>query len=153
MKQLEGKQFGKWTVLKRAGRDMSGKLHWLCQCLCGAKHTVVMNNLTSGGSTQCKACSNAKAIIHGLSYSREYGNYMTMIQRCNNPNTIDYKYYGGKGIKVCQRWLDSILNFIEDMGPRPVGLTLDRINCKGNYEPLNCKWATRAEQVENRSRF
>ena len=77
--------------------------------------------------------------------------YKNMIIRCSNPSSDNYKYYGGKGIKVCARWLESIATFATDMGPRPADCTLDRINNDGDYEPGNCRWATKEIQSRNRS--
>lgn len=82
---------------------------------------------------------------------REYTTYVSMKGRCNNPKVYCYKHYGGKGIKVCERWLESFENFYEDMGPRPEGTTLDRKDSNGDYEPSNCRWATWEEQQSNRS--
>jgi hypothetical protein len=78
-----------------------------------------------------------------------YSRWVSMLQRCFNPNHKDYRYYGGRGITVCERWLDFV-NFLADMGEPPPGLSLDRINVNGDYEPGNCRWATASEQVRNR---
>lgn len=86
---------------------------------------------------------------HGL-ISREYRSWSSMKERCNNPNSISWKYYGARGITVCERWF-KFENFLADMGPRPQGTTLDRFpNKDGNYEPGNCRWATATEQRANR---
>jgi hypothetical protein len=87
-------------------------------------------------------------------HRREHRSWESMLDRCLNPKSVGYRYYGGRGIKVCDRWNrkagGSFLNFYRDMGPRPVGMTLDRINNDGNYNAQNCRWATRKQQVENR---
>lgn len=113
------------------------------------------------GQTQSCGCINkeqcrerAKTIItktHGLTGSRTYMTWAAMKSRCNSDKEEEYKYYKGKGIKVCDRWINSFENFLEDMGVRPHGYTLDRFpNKEGNYEPSNCRWATPTQQVRNR---
>jgi len=87
---------------------------------------------------------------HGLRQHPLYKTWCNMKQRCNNPNQPKYKNWGGRGIKVCDRWLNSFENFIQDMGERPQGTSIDRINVNGNYEPNNCRWATIKEQNNNK---
>lgn len=87
---------------------------------------------------------------HGMDGTSEYHTWQAMIKRCHNPNDKAYKNYGARGISVCDRWRDSFVNFYADMGGRPEGLSLDRINNDGNYEPGNCRWANQATQHENR---
>ena len=88
--------------------------------------------------------------LHGLTYHPSYTVWWGMMQRCYSSNAIGYKYYGGRGIKVCDRWQASILAFYEDMGHKPDGCQIDRIDNDGNYEPNNCRWVTQKENLRNR---
>ncbi len=146
---LSNQKFGKWEVLEYSGRSF-----WKCKCTgCGLIKTVESISLRRGVSKGCKNCKvTTGATRHGLSKDvlRPYSAWWDMLARCENKDNRYYKYYGDRGIKVCERWHDITL-FYEDMGPRPAkGYTLDRINNNGNYEPGNCKWATMKEQSRNK---
>lgn len=143
---VTGKRFGKWTVLERAANN-DGHARWLCRCECGNQRTVDGKSLRRGDSTKCDHC---KGLTHGHSrrsgHSLTYDSWIAMWQCCTNPHMTHYRRYGGRGIAVCARW-ESFELFLKDMGERSQGMTLDRINNDGNYEPGNVRWATRKGQA------
>jgi hypothetical protein len=151
LQDLTGRTFGRLTVLSfshtRAGQRRPVR-YWLCKCVCGGKTRVAHSDLLFLKTTSC-GCSFIKhGHKRGNSVTTEYGAWCSMISRCRNPNAQAWRNYGGRGIQVCERWL-SFENFLADMGRRPSGLELDRINNDGDYEPSNCRWTTRSENIKN----
>lgn len=146
---LIGKRFGRWTVLAYVGgRDRA----WSCVCDCGARVVVRGASLRKGQSRSCGCLQRERASarkIHGLWGTPEYNSWVAMMRRCFNPHATGFEDYGGRGITVCEEW-HSIAAWFADMGPRPPGCSLDRIDPNGNYEPGNCRWADAKQQSQNR---
>lgn len=154
---LTGQRFGRLTVVKRVENNKHGHAKWLCQCECG-KHIIVCGYSLKNNNTKSCGCFKKISLYkknykHGHSCrkktSKTYQVWEHMIRRCKNPNVKNYKNYGGRGIKVCEAWL-KFENFLQDMGERPEGLSIDRIDNDGNYYKENCKWSTRKEQNRNK---
>jgi hypothetical protein len=146
---LTGKTFGLLTVLEqKPGPVKTAQAHWLCRCQCG-QLTVVNGSSLRRGRTRSCGCGRIK---HGLTHAvPEYHVWQSMRQRCLNPNHPGYRYWGGRGITICQRWASSFEAFYADMGPRPgPEYSIDRIDNDGNYELGNCRWATPVQQQRNR---
>ncbi|MCK4525947.1 hypothetical protein KAW18_01145 [candidate division WOR-3 bacterium] len=146
---LTGQRFNRLTVIEPTEKRSSKCVVWRCLCDCGNEAFVNSNNLKSGGVKSCGCLSRETKTTHGMSGTREYWTYRCMIDRCYNPKAPNYKDYGDRGIKVCDRWRNSFEAFYEDMGPRPKGMTIDRIDSYGNYKLSNCQWATGHEQRMN----
>ena len=137
----------------------------MCICECGNTTTIRYQSYKTGNTKSCGCLNNEKRIlvgknnlVHGHSNlrdkrnrlaSKEYKSWTNLKQRCNNPNNKDWNDYGGRGIKGCDRWVNSFENFLEDMGNRPNGYSIDRIDPNGNYEPNNCRWADNKTQRHN----
>lgn len=159
-----GQRFGKLVVISLAPKR-GRRTFWNCLCDCGGEREIVADNLVSGHTVSC-GCVHSEMLIernrtllakHGHVFhgkpSRTYMSWTAMRSRCERPNDIGHKNYGGRGIKVCDRW-KNFENFLADMGERPDGKTLDRFPDKnGNYEPGNCRWATPLEQAANRREY
>lgn len=151
VRDLTGRVFGKLTVLRRSQNLSRDKRpQWVCRCKCGNMLDVRDKQLRKlrNGTRSCGCLRHPK--VHGLARDPAYTSWKSMIARCHNEQAIDFEHYGGRGISVCERWRESVLNFLEDMGPRPPGGSLDRIDPKGHYEPGNCRWATDGEQARNK---
>lgn len=149
---LTGDRYGITTVIEYWGRVWTNHHAWLCRCDCGNEHLAGGNHLRTGVTKSCGCLhSGGRAVErHGHHDSRTYSTWEHMIHRCTRPNYYKYHLYGGRGISVCDRWRNSFVAFLEDMGERPEGKTLDRYpNPNGNYEPGNCRWATAKEQARS----
>ncbi len=153
--EMVGQRFGEWTVLSVCARR---KIRLAVRCSCGVERDVDAHSVVSGRSQRCRACSKALAPVRAMKHGHsargkvtpEWNSWRGMVERCTNPKHESWESYGGRGIAVCERWLESFEAFLEDMGPRPARHTIDRKDNARGYEPGNCRWATHEEQARNR---
>lgn len=155
---LTGRKFGRLRVIARKHKTPLGHYFWECECDCGAIVVKRGASLQSGNTLSCgclrKEKTGAKNRSHEQSGTLVYRVWRSMKYRCSNPRAKDYPDYGGRGIKVCERWLNSFENFLADLGPRPTPQhSIERLDNDGNYEPGNCVWATKQEQNRNRRKI
>lgn len=148
-KDLTGMKFGRLTVISYSHTNKNRCPFWNCKCECGNELKINGASIKSGHTKSC-GCLNKEVITtHKLSKTRVYVSWNAMIQRCTNVKSKQYRFYGGRGISVCEKWL-SFDGFYEDMGDRPAGMSIDRINSFGDYCKENCKWSTIEEQSNNK---
>lgn len=160
LQDITGKRFHRLVALARIP-TFTGKTLWLCRCYCGNEGVVEAGNLKSGATKSCgclkreqMATLGMKNRTHGEARSPEFRAWYGMKQRCYHEKDNRYLLYGARGITVCDHWRNSFDNFLSDMGRRPSDVhSLDRINNDGNYDPSNCRWATRSQQNRNRRPF
>lgn len=153
-KTMVGEKFGRLVVDSCAGRTKTRQLRWLCKCECGGETTTVTYKLKSGHTRSCGCLQKERAAKaqtrHGLCGSPTYESWRAMIARCTNQKDKSFQWYGLKGIKVCEPWL-KFDNFLSDMGERPSGHTIERIDVNAGYEKSNCKWTRANRQQANTS--
>lgn len=151
MENLLGKKFNRLTVVKDSKRrDSSGNIYWDCLCECGGTTQTTRYHLKNGNTTSCGCYFVERITKHGKSGTRTYMSWAYMKNRCLSKNNTEYKNYGGRGITVCDEWLD-FENFYKDMGDQPTTKhEIDRIDVNGNYEPSNCRWVTKSLNIHNK---
>jgi hypothetical protein len=153
LKDLTGRVFGRLTVLRRRAEDLNGRVAWIVKCECGNEHVVNPDGLVRGATKSCGCLAREVAARiktkHGMHGSSEHQCWANMVARCTNPKKSAYADYGARGIKVCERWRE-FENFIADMGARPPGTSIERLDVNGDYEPGNCVWATDETQANNK---
>ncbi len=147
---LSGQRFGRLTVLRRSDTRTRRQVHWACECECGASKSVSGQALRSGATVSCGCFHRDNQTNHGMTHSSTYTTWESIIQRTTNARNPNYPKYGGAGIGICPSWRE-FGAFLGDMGLRPDGTSIDRIDNACGYHPGNCRWASRATQSRNRT--
>lgn len=145
---LSGKTFGRLTVIGFSHKDKSA--YWTCSCTCGKDGVFSSKGLQAGSTTSCGCAQRDAVTKHGLSYHPLYGTWIDMIARCHDSKNKAFKWYGAKGVSVCERWKENPQFFFDDMGDRPKGTSLDRVDGTTGYNKDNCTWAAESQQQNNR---
>jgi len=153
---LTGLRYGRLEVIRRAPNNKQNKVMWLCKCDCGRTKEIIGSRLYTGKTNSCGCLTVEKTIQrstkHGMSHSRLDIIYQNMVSRCTNPRNKDFKYYGARGIKICDEWLNDRTTFYTwaNANGYKNNLTIDRINNDKGYEPSNCRWVDMKTQAHNR---